>query len=227
MSSIKAFHLLRTLAILGAASALAACGTTGTDKTELALSPTQQFPLKATTAPTGIQLQPHAKGLSAAQMDGLRGLVSDWRQAGDGMIVVEIPACACDDAAQAGYDAYDALQAMGVPERSIRLLGYETNPGGPIRVSYQRVRANIEKCNESWGDLTKTGSNRPYANFGCVTNSNIAAMIDNPADILRPRTSDPASSQRRDVVIERYRAGQATSSEKEADSDVSISGVAK
>jgi len=29
------------------------------------------------------------------------------------------------------------------------------------------------------------------------------------------------------VVIERYRAGQATSSEKEADSDVSISGVAK
>ena len=227
MSSIRASRFLKGLMAAGAACALAACGTTGDSKAELASLSTQQFPLATATTPTGIQLAAHKDGLSKAQTERLSGLVDDWRRAGDGMIVVEIPACACDDAAAAGYDTRDYIRSLGVPDSSIRLLGYNTDPNGPIRVSYQRVAAKTYECGKSWNDLTKTGGNGTDANFGCAVNSNLAAMLDNPSTLSHPTAMDPANPDRHEVVIERYKAGQATGSAKDQDSDVKISNVAK
>ena len=191
---------------LGSA-ALSGCATNAT-VAALPERPTAQFPAKTITETTGIQLAPHAKGLTPTQMEALRGLVEDWRKSGDGMIIVEIPACACDDAADAGYATRDALRRMGVPDTSIRLLGYEAEPNGPIRVSYQRLSAKIYDCDASWDDLTKTGKNQPYKNFGCATSSNLSAMIDRPADLNGPRAGDPGSGESRQVIIERFRTGQ-------------------
>ena len=42
--------------------------------------------------------------------------------------------------------------------------------------------------------------NKPYHNFGCATQRNLAAMIDNPADLEQPRPETPAytiAAQRR------------------------------
>ena len=36
--------------------------------------------------------------------------------------------------------------------------------------------------------------NRPYWNFGCATQRNLAAMVDNPADLVQPRGEAPAYS---------------------------------
>jgi pilus assembly protein CpaD len=202
MSSIRT----SCLALALSAAALAGCATNASVAALPRLS-TNQFPPVITTQTTGIQLAPHKRGLSDAQIEALRGLVTDWRNAGDGMIVVEIPACACDDAAEAGYATRDVLRALGVPDASIRLLGYEAEPNGPVRVSYQRVSAKIYDCSASWDDLTATGKNMPYQNFGCATASNLSAMIDRPRDLTGPRPSDPANGEHRQVIIERYRSG--------------------
>lgn len=193
-------------AALGAACALAGCATNA-KVAGLSKLPTGQFPLTTTTQTTGIQLTPHKKGLSASQIEALRGLVADWRASGEGLIIVEVPACACDDAAEAGYDTRDALKGLGVPEGAIRMLGYEAQPDGPIRVSFQKISAKTYDCSASWDDLTKTGDNRPYKNFGCATAANHAAMIDRPADLGGPRPADPANGAARQVTIERYRTG--------------------
>ncbi len=227
MSSIKASRLLCGLSAAAAALALAACGTTGAGKPEQARLPTDQFPIAAAATPVGIQLTSHKDGLSDAQTDHLRALVADWRVNGSGMIVIEIPACACDDAADAGYATRDYIRSLGVEDTAIRLLGYNTDPGGPIRVSFQRVAAKTYDCGKSWSDLTKTGDNNVSPNFGCARNSNLAAMIDNPSTIQHPTAIDPANPDRTELVIERYRAGQATGSQKDQDSDVKISNVAK
>jgi len=53
--------------------------------------------------------------------------------------------------------------------------------------------------------------NKPYFNLGCATQRNLAAMIDNPADLEQPRPEAPAYTERRSIAFERYRKGAATS----------------
>jgi pilus assembly protein CpaD len=52
--------------------------------------------------------------------------------------------------------------------------------------------------------------NRPYFNLGCATQRNLAAMIDNPADLEQPRAETPAYTARRDIAFDRYRKGTTT-----------------
>ena len=58
--------------------------------------------------------------------------------------------------------------------------------------------------NKSWLE------NRQYHNFGCSTQRNLAAMIDNPADLVQPRAETPANEQRRTQAFEKYRKGTTT-----------------
>ncbi len=53
--------------------------------------------------------------------------------------------------------------------------------------------------------------NRPYWNLGCASQRNLAAMVDNPADLVQPRGETPAYSPRRSVAIEHYRKGESPS----------------
>ncbi len=55
-----------------------------------------------------------------------------------------------------------------------------------------------------------TMQNKPFHNFGCATQRNLAAMIDNPADLEQPRPETPAYTPRRDVAFDRYRKGSPT-----------------
>jgi len=50
--------------------------------------------------------------------------------------------------------------------------------------------------------------NKQYYNFGCATQRNLAAMVDNPADLVQPRGESPSYSARRSTVIDKYRKGQ-------------------
>ncbi len=52
--------------------------------------------------------------------------------------------------------------------------------------------------------------NQPIWNHGCSTQRNLAAMVDDPADLAQPRGETPAYTARRTTVLEKYRAGQAT-----------------
>jgi pilus assembly protein CpaD len=50
--------------------------------------------------------------------------------------------------------------------------------------------------------------NRPFWNLGCAYQRNMAAQIDNPADLVQPRGESPAYSARRSVAIDKYRKGE-------------------
>ena len=43
--------------------------------------------------------------------------------------------------------------------------------------------------------------------IGCATQRNLAAMVDNPADLVQPRAETPAYTMRRTTVMEKYRQG--------------------
>jgi pilus assembly protein CpaD len=63
---------------------------------------------------------------------------------------------------------------------------------------------------EDLGPVMDTGyrDNRPHWNHGCATQRNLAAMVDNPADLVQPRGEAPVYTARRTIVLDRYRQGQ-------------------
>jgi pilus assembly protein CpaD len=220
MSSIRALAS-RTL-ILAAAASLGACAVSGGGTAAMARLPTGNFPVRTSTAPTGVQLAPHETGLSAAQIQAVRALAAEWSVSGEGGILIESPAGASAQGASVTvYDARDALIANGTPANAIQLATYAGDPAGPIRISFQKVSAVAYDCAAIWDDLTKSAQNTPTNTFGCAVSSNIAVMLDNPADALRPRPTDPANAERRQFVLDQYRAGESTSSANDADASIS------
>ena len=83
-------------------------------------------------------------------------------------------------------------------------------PARPIRLSYLRYVAEAPECGQWPTNLADDQRNLPYPNFGCAQQHNLAAQIANPADLLGPRTMDPADPERRAVVLDKYRRGAST-----------------
>ena len=50
--------------------------------------------------------------------------------------------------------------------------------------------------------------NQPYYNLGCATQKNLAAMVDNPADLVQPRAETPVYTGKRAFAREKWRKGE-------------------
>jgi pilus assembly protein CpaD len=58
---------------------------------------------------------------------------------------------------------------------------------GAVRVVVARRRAEVPNC-PNWSRLSSPDyANRSMSNYGCSVNSNLAAMIANPEDLLHGR----------------------------------------
>jgi pilus assembly protein CpaD len=65
---------------------------------------------------------------------------------------------------------------------------------GTVRVVVSRRRAEVPNC-PNWSVPSEPNyDNRNMSNFGCGVNSNIAAMVANPEDLLRGREGDGTSN---------------------------------
>ena len=158
-------------------------------------------------------------GLSAPQRADVLGLAQIWVREGTGAIVVDVPVDTPN--ARAAASSFQEIRALlaagGVPPRGITLHHY--HPDDPrtlatIRLSYPRIAAVAGPCGLWPEDLgpsilnKRSSENKDYYNFGCSTQRNLAAMIDNPADLVQPRPETPAYTARRNVAFERYRRGE-------------------
>ena len=99
--------------------------------------------------------------------------------------------------------------AAGVPATRLVETSYLAESNGdaaPIRLSYHAITAKTAPCGNWPTDLvTNTSQNRNYENFGCASQSNLAAQIANPSDLIAPRNMSPIDATRRGQVIKDYR----------------------
>ena len=102
-----------------------------------------------------------------------------------------------------------------MPRRAIYVRRYHPSSSSlaSIKINYSKLVAHAGPCGLWPHDLgpvaDKTyNENRPYWNLGCASQRNLAAMIDNPADLVQPRGEAPAYAARRSVAIDKYRQGQ-------------------
>jgi pilus assembly protein CpaD len=160
-------------------------------------------------------------GLSASQHADVMGLARSWVREGTGAIVADVPIDTPNARAAAATfrEIQNALAAGGVPSRGITLHRYR--PDDPqffatIRLSYPRIAAVAGPCGQWPEDLGPSirnpdyFENKPYYNFGCATQRNLAAMIDNPSDLVQPRSETPPYTARRSEAFEKYRKGETT-----------------
>ena len=168
-------------------------------------------------------------GLTASQRVDVMALAQTWMHDGTGAISIDMPVGTPN--ARAATDSLREIQAVfaaaGVPPRAVNVRQY--HPENPrhmaaIRLNYPRITATAGPCGlwpEDIGAGYKNKSyydNKQYYNFGCATQRNLAAMIDNPADLEQPRPETPAYTARRSIAFERYRKGApTTTSYPEAD----------
>jgi pilus assembly protein CpaD len=159
--------------------------------------------------------------LSAPQRTDVAGLAKTWLREGTGAIVADVPVDTANARAAAStyQDIRSMLASAGVPSNAIVLRHYR--PDGiqtlpTIKLSYPKISAVAGPCGlwpEDLGpNLWDTGytENRPFHNFGCANQRNLAAMIDNPADLEQPRPEAPAYTLRRNAGFEKYRKGDPT-----------------
>lgn len=222
-------RLSRFLVVLAPLAGLAACVHEGAENAlrQDAITPTEQYSIAVTSQPEQIALKVRAGGLSPAQHAALADLAARWREQGSGDLTIETPTGG--DPALSRLMADQSRMALihnGVPGQRIALVGYNNAPDQPltVRVGYLTHQAAGPDCGRDWDAFTKTGSNRPYKQFGCSVTANMAAQIDNAADLLAPRPMGPADATRRSVVLGKYRAGQVTSTPADPQAQVTQAG---
>jgi pilus assembly protein CpaD len=87
-------------------------------------------------------------------------------------------------------------------------------PSGMVRVIVTRARAEVPGC-PNWSLPSQPNyNNRMLSNFGCAVNSNLAAMVANPEDLVHGREStnvqDPMMTGEKAVAVYRSTAPSGT-----------------
>ena len=213
------------VALMGLSVTLGACNTTEVVVTQTV--PTdyrQRHPIAVQEAKRSIVIfvGQARGGLSEAQRADVMGIARDWAHEGTGAVVVDVPVDTKNARAAAAtyHEIRSVLAAGGVPARGIVQRPYRPDDAAllpTIRLSYSKIAAVAGPCG-LWPEDTGPSifdpgynENRPYFNLGCATQRNLAAMIDNPADLEQPRAETPAYTSRRAIAFERYRKGMPTS----------------
>jgi pilus assembly protein CpaD len=156
-------------------------------------------------------------GLAPSQRADVLAFAQSWRREATGGIIIDVPHGGPTDRAAADSlrEINSILAASGVPARAIYLRGYHPSSTSlaSIKINYSKIAAHAGPCGLWPHDLGPAADiayneNRPYWNLGCATQRNLAAMVDNPADLVQPRGESPAYAARRSVAIDKYRQGQ-------------------
>jgi pilus assembly protein CpaD len=156
-------------------------------------------------------------GLTPSQRADVLAFAQSWRREGTGAIIIDIPHGGPTDRAadDSMREVHSILAASGVPGQAVYLRGYRPSATSlaSIKISYSKIVATAGPCGVWPHDLGPTNDrnyneNRPYWNLGCASQRNLAAMVDNPADLVQPRGESPAYAAHRSYALDKYRKGE-------------------
>lgn len=211
-------------------SALGACASVPAPPADLRPTPStaDYHRIEVTQTAERLEVPVVAGSLSPTARQQLRAFASGYLRYGHGALVLSTPSGApnSDDASLLANETRNALVEAGISYAAVAGSTYDAtaNPNAPIIISFSRYEAQAPECAPLWEqDLAHQSNNQAWASFGCATQANLAAMIEDPADLMRPRAEDPRDSTRRGVVMDAYRAGETTHSERTNDERIQIS----
>lgn len=175
-------------------------------------------------------------GLTPSQRADVLSFAQSWRHEATSGVIIDVPHGGPTDRAAADSlrEINSILAASGVPRHAIYLRRYYPSRTSlaSIKINYSKLAAQAGPCGLWPHDLGPAADinyneNRPYWNLGCATQRNLAAMVDNPADLVQPRGETPAYTARRTAAIDKYRKGDSPSGKYDGYDSGKISNLGK
>jgi pilus assembly protein CpaD len=215
---------LRTLVALAALAGLLSACQSRAPATTGSLYPYDyraRHPIALTDASRSLDVFVTGTGhIDPRQASDIDGFLLEFRRYGRGTLLLDMPrgvAPALGTAVERTGEMIRRMSAQaGVEPGQLVVTTYAVgHPGlaAPLRLSFQRMEAKVTGPCGSWpqdlgaGDPTFSGRNEPYWNFGCATQSNIAAQVADPVDLVRGRSEGRIDTIRRTRNIEKIRNG--------------------
>jgi len=193
------------------------------------IDPAQRHPIMVSEKPAVISMRiPRgSQGLTPSQRAQVADFLERFRaaDAGNSKLVIFVPSGSPNESAavRAVADIRQLIAAYSFADNNVAIEPYgDRSADAPIRLSYLRYVAEGPECGRWTSNLADDPRNLPYPNFGCAQQRNLAAQVANPADLLGPRTMDPADQERRVVVFDKYRQGRPTGADKSTDERIQV-----
>jgi pilus assembly protein CpaD len=229
---------LRALAVAGLATTLAGCYTQRDAQEVYPEDYRERHPitLKEGERTVEIFLGRNRGGLTPSQRADVLSFAQLWRRESTSGIIIDVPKGGPTDHAVAASlrEVHSILAASGVPRNAVYMRPYRPASDAlvSIRMNYSKLAAEAGPCGlwpQDLGPSFESGytENHAYWNFGCASQRNLAAMVDNPADLVQPRGEAPAYTARRSVAIDKYRKGESPSGKYEGYEQGKIGEVGK
>ena len=227
--SMRSYHIVRRATKLAAPLALmglvAACSSTRPVLIDDVYAPAlhyQRFPVDVAKGTVKLQVSTASARLTANQEDAVTRFAQQARASASGYVVVRRPSGNVNADVVAGRIT-QILADQGIAPSNQVQTTYRGARGAPVMVAFQRVFATTKECGDWTKDVARTGANKPYPNFGCAGQHNLAALVANPRDFEQPRTETPADVMRRNQVITDYRVPNPTATPEDKQTQVKIS----
>jgi len=175
-----------------------------------------RHPIVLTDKPQNLDIFTRGTALDERQIADVKTFAAEYRSRGKGVMTIQVPKG--DPSAHRTLDSVrHALSQGGLSGQAVKVTSYEpTNPNlaSPIRLTYKQMVAAVDgQCGLWPQDLGVSNAgfnlrNEPYWNLGCATQSNFAAQIADPVDLVRGRTAGAIDPIRRGNNIVKLRDGQ-------------------
>ena len=208
----------RALAALALSTSLGGCGVdrlaTGSIVPE---SVNARHPIALVEQANNLSIFPSAYGIDGESFSRVKQFAAAYRTNGQGQIEILTP--------RGGANHFDVNRAVTAIRHALAAGGargfvsiapypvLDPTNVAPIRVSYIGLKARVaNRCGEWPQDLASGSSldgweNRPYWNFGCAYQSEIAAQVADPRDLVEPRATGPSDVTMRTRAIGNVRTG--------------------
>ena len=214
---------LRTLVLGTAAVVLAGCYTAQhAERDPIPNEYRQRHPIVIKEAPRTVDIfiGNRRGNLTGTQRAEVLAFAHAWRREATGGILIDVPS-GTSNAGAAGTalrEVQSILTGAGVPQEAVATRpNASSDPRrlATMRLHYPKVTADAGPCGLWPHDLGPTYQrehleNRQYYNLGCTTQRNLAAMVDNPSDLVQPRADIPSYTGRRTTVLDKHHRGEST-----------------
>ncbi|NMD06761.1 MAG: CpaD family pilus assembly lipoprotein [Phyllobacteriaceae bacterium] len=201
-----------SLSLVAAALSLAGCAgkELALDDAYVPISPSERFPIEYAKGPITLQVATTAGTLQPAQVNAVAGFARQSLAGGLTPLMIKRPAGGGASARVAEEIAGLVLQ-QGVPREMIRMGTYPAPASAPVQLAYVKSYAHTKPCGEWDSDAADSGKNEHLSNHGCAVQSNIAAMIANPENIVSPAPVSPVPAASGTAAIKKISNGQGSS----------------
>ncbi|MEQ1755248.1 MAG: CpaD family pilus assembly protein [Micropepsaceae bacterium] len=213
---MKVFSRFAVIGLL--AASVAGCATPAENSAANHYDAGKAFPIRVEPqiATLVVLVDSEGGGIVRGEQDRIQAFAEQWKARGHGALSVSVPTGTANQASanSAMSQVAKILSESDIGKKSFRVSSYKgaaNDSDAPITLSFITDVAVAPECGTDWSEnMAFTPRNLPWADFGCSSQHNLAAMIEDPRDLDHPRATDKADAMRRSTVLQKYRQGEAT-----------------